>query len=169
MKNDLAKSELTNIQFRPITPGDQDTLAKIYASTRREELAPLLDWSEGQKEAFLRQQFELQHNFYQQHYTGARFELITRGGEVLGRLYVDRREDDIRIVDIALLPEHRGQGIGGAIVQDLLDEAAARDQGRAVSIHVEHTNAALRFYQRLGFREIEDQGIYKLMKWWPAS
>ena len=68
-----------------------------------------------------------------------------------------------------MLPEHRGQGIGGAIVQDLLDEAAARDQGRAVSIHVEHTNAALRFYQRLGFREIEDQGIYKLMKWWPAS
>lgn len=169
MNHALAISASGGVGFRPITGADRDTLAEIYASTRREELAPLLDWSEAQKEAFLRQQFEHQHNFYQQTYSEAAYALITRGEEVLGRLYVDRRGDEIRIIDIALLPQHRGQGIGGSIVQGLLEEAATREQGRVVRIHVEHSNPAMRLYQRLGFREIEDKEIYKLMEWRPEA
>ena len=165
----LTDNSIKGLQFRPITTADEDMLAEIYASTRREELVPLLDWSEAQKEAFLRQQFEYQHHYYQQTYTDATYELITRGDDVLGRLYVDRREDEIRIVDIALLPQYRGCGIGGAIVQRLLDEAAKRDYGRVVRIHVEHNNPALRLYRRLGFRQIEDKGVYKLLEWRAAT
>jgi len=87
------------------------------------------------------------------------------GEDVLGRLYVDRWADEIRIIDIALLPQYRGRGIGRAILESLLDEAASRDRGRVVRIHVEHMNPAMRLYVRLGFYEIEDKGIYKLMEW----
>jgi ribosomal protein S18 acetylase RimI-like enzyme len=169
MTQALTDNPIESLQFRSITTSDEDILAEIYASTRREELAPLIDWSKAQKEAFLRQQFEYQHHYYQQTYTDATYELITQRDEVLGRLYVDRREEEIRIVDIALLPEHRGRGIGGAIIQSLLDEAGRRDHGKVVRIHVEHNNPALRLYQRLGFRQIEDKGVYKLLEWRPAA
>ncbi len=44
------------ISLRPASPEDEHFLLKLYASTRQEEMA-LLNWPEGQKEAFLRMQF----------------------------------------------------------------------------------------------------------------
>jgi ribosomal protein S18 acetylase RimI-like enzyme len=84
-------------------------------------------------------------------------------GRPIGRLYVDRREDEIRIIDIALFPEHRGKGIGSRIMETLLDEG--KDSGKPVTIHVEKNNPALRLYRRLGFTKVEDQGVYDLMEW----
>ena len=80
----------------------------------------------------------------------------------IGRLYLDRRGPELRIVDIALFSEHRGRGIGGAVLSDLIDEATIG--GVPVRIHVERDNPALALYQRLGFREIGDEGVYLLME-----
>jgi ribosomal protein S18 acetylase RimI-like enzyme len=148
--------------LRPVAPGDEELLYRIYASTRTEELAPV-PWTEAQKEAFLRMQFAAQSRDYATNYPTAAFLVILVDGTPAGRLYVDRRQDELLIVDIALLPEHRGGGIGGAILSDVLAEAAAA--GKPARIHVEHLNPALRLYERLGFRRIADQGIYLLMEW----
>jgi ribosomal protein S18 acetylase RimI-like enzyme len=86
-------------------------------------------------------------------------------GVPAGRLYVDRRPGDLRIVDVALLPEFRGRGIGEALIRDLQRAAAA--EGRIVSIHVELTNPAARLYERLGFVLAEDLGVYRRMEWTP--
>ena len=51
---------------------------------------------------------------------------------------VARWADEIRIVDIALLPEYRGAGIGTPLLGELEDEAAAA--GKPLSIHVERLN-----------------------------
>lgn len=150
------------ITFRRVGEGDAAFLYDVYASTRQEELAPL-GWSDAQRSAFLQQQFAAQDTHYRQHFGAADFLIILRGGAPVGRLYVDRRADELRIVDIALLPSHRGAGIGGAIMADLLREAATA--GKAVRIHVEHNNRALRFYERLGFRRIGEAGVYFLMEW----
>lgn len=123
----------------------------------------LVDWNAEQKEQFLRMQFNAQHSFYHEHFPEAKFDIIQQAGHEMGRLYVDRRPTEIRIIDIALLPGYRGKGVGGEIMQSLLDEAA--DCGKSVTIHVEHNNPALHLYQRLGFREVEDQGVYYLMEW----
>lgn len=155
------------ITLRPITSDDADLLCRIYGSTRVEELA-VTDWSGEQKAAFIAMQFAAQHAYYQENYADADFSVILRGGEPAGRLYVARWEEEIRIVDIALLPEHRNAGIGARLVGGLLDEARAREQGRVVSIHVERQNPALRLYERLGFRQVEDKGVYLLMEWEPA-
>jgi len=139
---------------------------RIYASTREEELA-LTSWDEAQKRAFLEAQFAAQDTWYRERYPGATPDVIEVGGTPAGRLYVHRREREIRLMDIALLPEFRGQGLGSSLLADLFAEAAAA--GRTVTIHVEEYNPARRLYERLGFRKIGEHGVYHLMEWRPQA
>jgi GNAT superfamily N-acetyltransferase len=150
------------LAVRPIGPADTGFLSRLYASTRAEELA-LTHWDDDHKQAFLAMQFTAQHAYYQEHYRGAAFDLILLAGMPIGRIYLARWEDQVRIVDIALLPEHRGQGIGTAFLRAVLAEGARL--GLAVTIHVERFNPALRLYERLGFRTAADKGVYLLLRW----
>ena len=152
------------IKFRPITEADQPLLRQIYASTRAEEMA-VVPWSEPEKVAFLNVQFEAQHKYYQEVFPNAQFSILEKNGKPVGRLYIDRRKTEHRLIDIALLPEFRGQGIGGELMGVVLEEA--REAGKMVRIHVEQNNPAMRLYKRLGFEKIEDQGVYWLMEWRP--
>ena len=149
-------------RFRRIVETDLPFLAKVYASTRAEELAPV-PWSDTEKAAFLDAQFRAQHAHYQRYCPNADWLVTMRGGEDIGRLYLERWPTQHRIIDIAFLPEHRGKGLGEALLRDLMDEAAAA--GKAVSIHVEKFNPAMRLYRRLGFETEEDKGVYDLMRW----
>jgi ribosomal protein S18 acetylase RimI-like enzyme len=150
------------ISLRPITPEDNSFLARLFASTREDELA-LTNWSEQQKAAFCQMQFAAQSAHYQKHYGDASFQIIERDGVEAGRLLVWRSEKVILIVDIALLPEHRGAGIGTKLLRELQEEAKAG--GKPVTIHVEKFNPALRLYERMGFKMIEEKEVYLLMKW----
>jgi ribosomal protein S18 acetylase RimI-like enzyme len=149
-------------RIRPITPEDDAFLARVYASSRAEELA-VTGWGEEQKADFCRRQFDAQSAYYASNYPGASFQIIERDGWPVGRLYVDRWEKEIRIVDITLLPEFRGSGIGTKLLRELQDEARAA--GKSLTIHVERFNRALTLYQRLGFQQIQDKGVYLLMEW----
>ena len=153
-----------SLTFRPIRPDDREFLRHLYASTRLNELAPV-PWTDTEKMDFLRQQFEAQHTYYQQQWPDADYEIILQNGQPIGRLYVHRRADEFRLIDIALLPAYRNQGLGTALMEDLLDEA--REAGLPVRIHVEQFNPALRLYQRLGFHTLEDRGVYLFMEWSP--
>jgi ribosomal protein S18 acetylase RimI-like enzyme len=153
---------LEDVRYRPIEVEDGPFLYQVYARSRDEELARV-PWTTEQKEAFLRQQFEAQHQYYQQHFGSAEYLVIERAGEKIGRLYVDRREGEIRVIDIALLPAWRGQGIGSALLQRLLEEA--EQTGRMVTLHVENFNPARRLYERMGFRYVSETGVYHLMEW----
>jgi ribosomal protein S18 acetylase RimI-like enzyme len=149
------------ITLRPIREEDTGFLQEVYFSTRREELQPVL-WPDVQKRAFLLQQFDAQHTDYHRNYPNASYDVIEEDGRTIGRLYVDRRPDELHILDIALLPEHRGRGIGRSLLRTLLAEA--HGQGKPVRIYVEHNNRARSLYRRLGFRAIGDTGVYLLME-----
>lgn len=138
-------------------------LLRLYATTRADELAMVPDWSDEQKEWFVRMQFQAQHAWYQEHYADAEFDLILIDEMPAGRLYVHRRGTEIRLVDISLMPELRGKGIGTALLRNLMTEAEAA--GKPLTIHVEKFNPAMRLYLRLGFKPIEDRGPYDLMAW----
>ena len=133
----------------------------LYRSTRETELAQT-PWSEDERQGFVAMQFEAQHHHYQTHYPDAAWLMIEQHGKAIGRLYLERWDKEHRIIDIALTPACRGQGIGGAILEDLIEEAAAA--GKALSIHVEKENPAMRLYRRLGFERQEDKGVYDLLE-----
>jgi ribosomal protein S18 acetylase RimI-like enzyme len=147
--------------LRPSTPGDRDFLLTLYGTTR-DDLA-LVPLAEDQREDLVRMQFHAQDVHFRQTNPVADFDIVEVDGRPAGRLYVDRRTDDIRIVDISLLPEHRGGGLGGALVRALQDEARAT--GRSVSLHVARGNRAEALYHRLGFRLAGDLGVYRLLVW----
>lgn len=152
--------------LRSRTSEDLAFLRQLYGTTRADEMA-LVDWTTEQVEAFLSMQFEAQTRSWDEQFPAALFQIVEHDGEAIGRLYLDHRDDEIRVVDIALLPSHRGRGIGTALLAEVLDEAAAA--GKAVRIHVEKNNPAMRLYRRLGFVTIADVGVYDLMEWNPPG
>lgn len=154
-------TECPSIHLRTATADDLAFLARVYASTREEELRPV-PWSDEQKLAFLQMQFEAQHGEYHSRYPDASFDVIELDGTPAGRLYVHRREREIRIVDISLLPEHRAKGAGTSLLENLIRESETA--GKPLTIHVETLNPAMRLYQKLGFRPIGETGVYLLME-----
>jgi ribosomal protein S18 acetylase RimI-like enzyme len=148
------------VTVRPVGPEDEAFLLRVYASTRADELAPV-PWTDEQKAVFVAQQFAAQTAHYAEHYTGMTSDVVLVDGEPGGRLLVARWTDEIRIVDITLLPEFRGHGVGTGLLRDLVAES--REAGKRLSIHVEIQNPAMRLYQRLGFRPVGDAGVYLLM------
>jgi ribosomal protein S18 acetylase RimI-like enzyme len=152
---------IPGVTLRPIREDDLELLFRVYASTREEELAPV-PWTAEQKAGFLHMQAAAQHAYYQENYRGADWLVIERDGVPAGRLYIHRREKEIRLVDISLLPEHRNAGIGSDLLRELIAESETA--GKPLRIHVEKNNPALRLYERLGFVPIVDKGVYHLME-----
>lgn len=163
----LREAAALKVVLRPMSDADLAFTAALYASTREEELAPV-PWPVEVKQAFLAQQHAAQHAHYRQHYQGMHAMIVERGGAAIGRLYLYTMPTEIRIVDISLMPEARGQGIGAALLRDVLADAAP--SGRNVTIHVEKNNPARTLYARLGFTILdEDRGAYDLWEWRAAA
>jgi len=153
------------LQLRPVTAADEEFLFHVYASTREEELAQV-NWDAAQREHFLRLQFAAQTQHYTTQYPGAEFRVVLVAGQPAGRLYVHRRPEEIRVMDIALLPAFRQRGWGTALLKELLADGARTD--RSVTIHVEMFNPARHWYERLGFRAVAESGVHLLMEWRPG-
>jgi len=155
------------IVLRPETDADLDFLKGLYASSREREMALLVEWDDAQKREFLDMQFDAQRGHYRKHYTGARFDIIERDGEPIGRLYVGDLRREIVLMDISLIPAERGAGIGAGLCREI--QAEASDKGKIMSLHVEDDNPARRLYDRLCFVEIAEVTFYKLMHWVPPG
>lgn len=156
----------SSITCRPVGPDDQAFLLEVYGSTRAEEMA-LVPWSADQKQAFVKMQFVGQQEHYQNTFPTARHEIILVSGRPVGRLYVARLENEIRIVDITVLPPERNAGIGNFLLRGLLDEAGR--VGKVVRIYVENYNLSLPLFERLNFKPVEEHGIHLLLEWSPNS
>jgi len=158
--NDVPSRE--SIAYRPVRPEDRPFLRYVYGTTREEELQRV-PWSYEQKASFVDMQFNAQTQHYADYYPSCEYLVIELDGKGVGRLYIDRREEVIEIIDIALLPEVRGRGIGGMLLREILDEGKA--SSLPVRIYVENFNPARHLYDRLGFRHVDTNGIYHLMEW----
>lgn len=150
------------VVLRPEAPEDDPFLIALYRTTRERELDMVPDWSEEQKQAFVLFQFNAQRHHYRTVLEKVAFDVIERAGEPIGRLYSQELNTQLHIVDIALVPEVRGQGLGGAILESLGFHAAKA--GKPVGIFVESYNPARHLYDRLGFQPIGEQDIYLEME-----
>lgn len=148
---------------------DEDTpfLCGLYAEVRAQELASVIDWSEAQKRAFTDSQLALQREHYRRHYPGAEFLVLELAGAPIGRVYLCAFADTIRLMDIALVGEQRGQGIGTVLMHELMQ--LARERATTLTLHVEPQNPAQRLYARLGFKFVEQRGVYDFLKWTPDT
>jgi ribosomal protein S18 acetylase RimI-like enzyme len=155
-------------ELRPATEQDYEELVRVYASTRAAELAQVTWWDDAQKLAFCRAQYDAQKAEYEARYPEAEYDLVLLGGRTAGRIWIGRDDEEIRLLDIALLPEAQRQGVGAALVGALVDEA--RSSGKRLRHMVFMLNeSARRFYERLGFRVFEEIAGYQHMEWRPES
>jgi GNAT superfamily N-acetyltransferase len=149
------------LAFRPCGDDDHPFLARLYASTRWEEVART-GWPVEMQARFLAQQFDLQCRHYSDYYPNTERLLLECDGVPIGRVYIDETAAAVNLVDIALLPERRRRGIGRAVLADLLSQAAER--GKPVILYVEKNNPARALYDALGFAVVRDEGVYDLME-----
>ena len=152
-----------NVVLRPVTTDDNDFLLAVYANSREEELAQV-NWAEGQNESFVRWQFEMQRREYDSRFPDARYEVILVDNQPAGRIWVGSDDEQIRLLDIALLKEFQNRGVGTVLLRGLMEEAARASKVLRHMVFVLN-NDAHRFYERLGFVIIEDLGAYKHMEW----
>lgn len=151
------------LELRAVSETDNPFLLRVYASTREEELAQA-EWQEGQKDLFVSWQFEMQRQQYQARFPDAAYDLIVIDQQPAGRIWVGADDEQIRLLDIALLPEFQNRGAGTVLLRRLMEEA--RQAGKPLRHMVFMLNAeAKRFYERLGFETIEDLGAYQHMEW----
>ncbi|HKV35200.1 MAG TPA: GNAT family N-acetyltransferase [Pyrinomonadaceae bacterium] len=155
-----------NVTLRPVSADDHDFLVEVYWSTRAEELA-LVPWTIEQQQAFVRSQFAAQQDHYAKKYPTASHDIIMSNDRPVGRLYVARLDQEIRIIDITLLPAERNAGIGSYLLKQLLDEA--NRSGKNTRIYVEEFNPSLRLFERLGFSPSEQHGIHLLLQCKPSQ
>ena len=151
------------MRLRLVAAQDQEFLLAVYASTRAEELAQV-QWEAGQQEAFVKWQFEMQRREYNARFPDAEYDVIEIDGHSAGRLWIGRKDDEIRLLDIALLPEFQNRGAGTLLIRELIEEARITNKHLRHMVFVLNNNAD-RFYERLGFVVIEDLGGYKHMEW----
>ena len=155
------------ITLRPVTKEDDPFLLELYGTTRADELGQV-EWEEGQKATFLRWQFDMQRREYDARFPDARYQLILIDGEPAGRIWTGEDEEQIRLLDIALLPKFQRRGAGTALLRELMKEAANAGKLLRHMVFVLN-NDAHRFYERLGFVVIEDLGAYKHMEYRPSG
>ncbi|SOD90754.1 GNAT family N-acetyltransferase [Caenispirillum bisanense] len=151
---------------RPQTAADLPFLARLMSSAREVE-RDLFPGDPAVWDALMAQQAAAQDHHYRAHYPGATFDILEHAGQPVGRLALCELGDEIRVMDIALLPGFRGQGHGTLVLRAVMARAAAR--GLAVRLHVEAFNRAGHLYDRLGFTMVQDKGVHKLLEWRPSS
>lgn len=149
------------IRLRAVTPDDEAFLVRVYSSTRADEMARV-SWDKAQRAAFLKSQFDAQHHHYRSHFPNASYDIIERAEQAVGRLYVLRTGEFIRILDLTILPEYRNASTGTQLITDLLGEAVASKV--PLRIYVESFNPSLRLFERLGFQKVDEQGMHFLLE-----
>ncbi len=153
---------LNAIRLRPATFDDEDFLLEVYKSSRGDDLREL-GWSEDRIREFLRMQYEAQQRFFDSEYSQANNQIILLEDRPVGRMFVDRREHEIRCLDVALLPEYRNAGMGTFLLRQLQDEA--RRASKPLRLQIIRFNRAVNLFERLGFMRTSETGMHFQMEW----
>ena len=154
-----------SITLRPVEETDQDFLIELYKSSRGDDLRGL-GWSEDRISEFLELQYEAQGNL-QDDNQQASDQVVLVNGKRIGRLSIETRADEIRCIDLALLPDYRNQGVGTLLIQRLQQQAWSA----SIRLHVQviRFNRAVNFLERLGFRRTSETGTHFQMEWLPEA
>ncbi len=149
------------IALRPEVKQDEAFIETLYRSTREAELK-LTNWPEEQKNAFVLMQTMAQLSEYKIKFPDAAFQVITYNKQNAGRFYTSENDLEIRLIDITLLPQFRGKGIGSALLKDLVKRSDKVQ--KKISLHVDPESPAVQLYLRSGFIYIKNNGRHFYME-----
>jgi GNAT superfamily N-acetyltransferase len=155
-----------SISLRPATTEDREFLLAVFKSSRGDDLREL-GWDEECVGEFLGMQFEAQQRLDQSEYPQADDQIVLCEGNPAGRLTVERRDHEIRCVDLALLPAHRNTRIGTFLVRQLQDEA--RLANKPLRLGVIRFSRTVSLFERLGFARTSETGTHFQMEWLPDT
>ena len=165
-ENPQATETARSITLRLFTKTDLPFVRELYASTRSDEMA-MVPWTDEQRNAFVQMQFQSQVDHYRQHFPLATQHIILEDKRAVGRLYIERLEKEINIIDVTIAPQERNSGIGTFLLRDLIEEADRTK--KILGIYVENFNPSLNFFKRLGFVATEEEGIHVHLQWFPEG
>jgi ribosomal protein S18 acetylase RimI-like enzyme len=155
-----ARDRVITVSLRPESIGDKPFLYRLITETLALELGASA-WPEPMRTHLLQIQFAARRHAGLASHPGAQSCIIEADGASAGWLVLAPMPHETRIVEIMVAPEFRGKGIGSAALQSVLAKAAG-----AVRLNVNKTNsAAIRLYERLGFRKIEQDELQWLMEY----
>ena len=146
---------------RPLTPEDEPFVKNLILAMTTEELQAWL-WPEAMRAPLLEMQYRGRISSIRGNYQNVEERILLAGGEAAGWMAMDRPEDAIWLLEIAVVPEHRSKGIGTEAIRELLREAGER--GLPVRLHVNAANRAARLYERLGFRRVGGDEVRHLLE-----
>jgi ribosomal protein S18 acetylase RimI-like enzyme len=149
------------ITFKTIEDKDQSFIEQVYRSTREKELNST-NWPEEQKKRFVIMQSMAQELEYKNKFSNANYQLILYKQKSAGRLYLWESDKEVRIIDITLLPEFQGKGIGKNILTDIIKNA--HQKNKFVSLHVAPANPAKKLYEKLGFKTMRAESTREYME-----
>jgi len=152
------------IHLRPQCAEDADFLFVLFCSAREADFALL---PQAQRESLLLFQCQAQARDYAARFPRSKHFIIEFGEQRAGRVLLNRGADELRVVDIAVVPELRGRGIATAVLKPLISEAEAA--GIPVRLSVWHDNPALALYRRLGFRVRAESATHLELEWRPPT
>ena len=149
------------ITLRSVEKKDDAFIESVYGSTREAELK-LTNWTDQQKKAFIMMQSMAQLAEYKEKFPGAALQILVYKKKDAGRFYTWENDNEIRLIDITLLPSFRGKGIGTFLLKELIKHS--NKVQKKISLHVEPVNPALHLYSRLGFIRIKNNGRHYYME-----
>ncbi len=155
------------ISLRSVLDDDGDFLLQVFASTREPE-RQAVQWEVGEWEAFIHLQYRVQKTHYEAQFPTAAHNIILCYARPVGRIWVNTADDEIRLLDIAILPEQRSRGIGTHLIKGLQESARIASVPLRHSVEIENPRAR-QLYERLGFVAISTRGLHTLMEWTPCD
>jgi ribosomal protein S18 acetylase RimI-like enzyme len=160
-----AESQSALFSMRPAQPDDETFLFRLFGETQ-DHLVSIRPnqqlWS-----MLIDMQYRGRKSSYSQQYPAAEDTILCRDNQPVGRLLVNHEQDCLRIIDIAVLAELRGQGLGAWSLRRCQQQAA--DAGKRVDLSVNPINPARLLYEHLGFRAMNDDLMNLEMTWNPAQ
>ena len=153
--------------LRPERPEDQIFRFQLFCDSRGPE------WSRVALprpvfNQIMDHQFDAQTRTYAQRFPAARFDIAELDGRRIGRIVVNRPGDHVHIIDQAVIPERRGQGLGTAMMRFLMDEATVLNQPVRLKLASDN-DPSWKLYDRLGFRQVAEHNAYIEMEWRPGT
>lgn len=149
-------------QLRLAEPSDEPFLLELYSSTHGQQFA-VVPLAPAHREALVRMQFEAQRAGYRQQFPGSQEFIIVAGDERTGRVWLAEGEAENRILDLAIVPQHQGRGIGRAVLEGVIEKAAGANKPLRLMVH-RMNERAVALYRRLGFEVCGEDEVYLEMK-----